>query len=311
MFSIRDILSASLLLTLLTSVSATTPEQNQGEIDDVVTFRQLLEQVDPPSLHEALHNYSPKKFQHGMFQEDRSAVEVIHKTEPNLATSIINLARRTNNDIKPEFVKRQDISNGTTPATTSANNSPESATTPISPVAPISTASAEETSATAPVVVATTSTDTNGTPVVGSVTSTPTAAPITEGGSSISLTAGEVVTTTNGVGLIVISTVGGGARTVTPSKGSSPTTSIPAGAETSVAYQTSTLPNGSKSVVTAVTIVNGANKAGETPSGTAGVATTTTGSSPGLQTGDATMTRGWGREMLCVVGGAVVVAGML
>ena len=39
--------------------------------------------------------------------------------------------------------------------------------------------------------------------------------------------------------------------------------------------------------------------------------TTSTGSSPGLQTGDAAMTRGWGKEMLCVVGGAVVVAGML
>lgn len=309
MFSIRDILAASLLLTLLTSGSATTHEQNQGEIDDVVAFRQLLEQVDPPSLHEALHNYSPKKFQHGMFQEDRSAVEVIHKTQPTLATSIINLARRTNNDIKPEFVKRQDISNGTTPTTTSAN-SPESATTPINPVAPISTSSPEETSAAAPVVVATTSTDTKGSPVVGSFTSTPTAA-VTAGGSSVSLTAGEVITSTNGVGLIVISTVGGGARTVTPSKGSSPTTSIPAGAQTSVAYQTSTFANGSKSVVTAVTIINGGAKAGETPSGNAGVATTTTGSSPGLQTGDATMTRGWGREMLCVVGGAVVVAGML
>ena len=109
----------------------------------------------------------------------------------------------------------------------------------------------------------------------------------------------------------MVSTVGGGARTVTPSKGSSPTTSIPAGAKTSVAYQTSTLANGSQSVVTAVTIVGGENQAGATPSGTAGVGTTSTGSSPGLQTGDAAMTRGWGREMLCVVGGAVVVAGML
>ena len=60
-----------------------------------------------------------------------------------------------------------------------------------------------------------------------------------------------------------------------------------------------------------MTIVGGENQAGATPSGTAGVGTTSTGSSPGLQTGDAAMTRGWGREMLCVVSGAVVVAGML
>ena len=60
-----------------------------------------------------------------------------------------------------------------------------------------------------------------------------------------------------------------------------------------------------------MTIVGTKNQAGETPSGTAGVGTTSTASSPGLQTGEAALTRGWGREMLCVVGGAVVVAGML
>lgn len=309
MFSIRSILSAS-LLTLLTFAWATTPEQKQEEIDDIVAFRQLLEQVDPPSLHEALHNYSPKKFQHGMFQEDRKAVEVIHKTQPNLATSIINLAKRTNNDIKPEFVKRQDVSNGTTPATTSADNNPEPATSRVNPVAPIATPSSPEATSAAAPVVATTSTAANGSPVVGSFTPSPSTT-IAAGGSSISLTAGEVITSTNGVGLLVVSTVGGGARTVTPSKGSTPTTNKPAGVQTSVAYLTTSLPNGSQSVVTAVTVLNAPNQAGETPSGTAGVETTSTGSSPGLQTGDAAMTRRWGREMLCVVGGAIVVAGML
>ena len=109
----------------------------------------------------------------------------------------------------------------------------------------------------------------------------------------------------------MVSTVGGGAHTVTPSKGSTPTTSTPAAVTTVVTYQSSTLPNGSPTVVTAVTVMTQENQAGETPSGTAGVGTTSTGSSPGLQTGDAAMTRRWGKEMLCVVGGAVVVAGML
>ena len=310
MFSIRNILSASLCLTLLTSTWATTPEQNQEEIDDIVAFRQLLDQVDPPSLHEALHNYSPKKFQHGMFQEDRTAVEVIHKTQPSLATSIINLAKRTNNDIKPEFVKRQDLSNGTTPATTSADNSPEPATSHVNPVAPIATPSSPEATSAAAPVVATTSTAANGSPVVGSVTPSPTSA-VAAGGNSISLTAGEVITSTNGVGLLVVSTVGGGVHTVTPSKGSTPTTSTPAAVTTVVTYQSSTLPNGSPTLVTAVTVMTQENQAGATPSGTAGVGTTSTGSSPGLQTGDAAMTRRWGTEMLCVVGGAIVVAGML
>ena len=306
MISIRNILSATLLLTVLNCTYASTNQHKQEEKDEITAFRQLLDQVDPPSLHEALHNYSPKKFQHGMFQEDRTAVEVIRKTQPNLATSIINLAKRSNNDERAEFVKRQD--NGTTPATTSANNSPQPATTRVNPVAPISTAPSPEatSAAVSPVVVATTSTAPNGSPVVGSITTTPspTAA------ESISLTAGQVITSTNGVGLTIISTVGGGARTITPTKGAS-STNAAAAAQTSVAYQTSTLANGSKSVVTATTVIPGANQEGQTPSGTAGVGTTSTGSSPGLQTGEGAMTRSWGKEMLCVVGGAVVVAGML
>ncbi|KAL8697662.1 MAG: hypothetical protein Q9224_002201, partial [Gallowayella concinna] len=73
---------------------------------DIEAFNRLLDQVDPPSLHAALHDYSPKKFKHGMFKEDRTAVEAIHQEQPSLASSIVAKA------------KRQDIpTNGTIPVT--------------------------------------------------------------------------------------------------------------------------------------------------------------------------------------------------
>lgn len=312
MFSIRSILSTSLLLTLLSSVVySNTPEQTLEETNDVATFRQLLDQVDPPSLHEALHSYSPKKFQHGMFQEDRTAVEVIHKTQPNLATSIINLAKKQTSDIAKDLKKRQDgaISNGTT---TPASN-PEPSTTQVTPVPPIvgspTTSPGESTSTPAP--IPTTSTDSSGATVVGSITPTATGTSTTPApGHSVSLTAGQVFTAINPAGLTVISTVGGGARTITPTGSAiSLSTKVEAG-QTRIQYQTSTGANGSKGVVTAVTVV-GTGEADETPSGTAGVATTSTGASPGLQTGEAVTTRGWGKEMVLIVGGAVVVAGMM
>ncbi len=81
---------------------------------------------------------------------------------------------------------------------------------------------------------------------------------------------------------------------------------------TSTVVHTSTLPNGSQSVVTAVTVVPGGGVAADTPTGTAGVATTGSSSgSPGLQSGEAPMTRGWCKEMVLVVGGAVGVAMMM
>ena len=65
--------------------------------------------------------------------------------------------------------------------------------------------------------------------------------------------------------------------------------------------------------MTAVTVVPASVADVSVPSGTAGVgaASGTAGSSPGLQTGFAPKTIGFGREMLAVVGGAVGVAMMM
>jgi len=322
--SIRNILATSLFLALVSSSIPTSPKEKWEDREDVQAFRKLLDQVDPPSLHEALHSFSPKKFKHGMFQTDHTAVEVIHKEEPSLATSIINLAKRTSNEIKKDIVKRQDNSNGTTTTTTPAGPlGPDSTTKPVTPVPPIASepgVSATSSPAAGQSPISTTSIiSSNGSPLVGSTTSavaggSSTTVPVTSASTgSISLTAGEVITTTNDVGAVVVSTVGGSAQTISTATvgGTTSTNTRKAAAQTTVVVQTSTLPNGSKSVVTAVTVVNGGNVIGETPGGSAGVPSATSSGSPGLQTGEAVLSRGWGKEMVLVVGGAVVVAGML
>lgn len=308
MLSIRNILSISLLITLVSSIIPTQPNEEWNHEKDAQSFKQLLAQVDPPSLHEALHSFSPKKFKHGMFQTDHTAVEVIHKEEPSLATSIINLAKRTSEDMKKDMnLKRQN--NGTTTSAVHLS------VTPVPPIAskPLSTSAGEAAASTTSII------SSNGSPVVGSTTSavaggSSTTVPVTSASTgSISLTAGEVITTTNAVGAVIVSTVGGSAKTVSTESGhqTTSTNTEKAAAQTSVVVQTSTLANGSKSVVTAVTVVNGGSGVSETPSGSAGVPSATTAGSPGLQTGEAVMSRGWGKEMVLVVGGAVVVAGML
>lgn len=331
MFSVGKILSALLLLILLNPCSRAHPSQNKWEDkEDLETFQKLLDQVDPPSLHEALHTFSPKKFKHGMFQEDRTAVEVIHKEEPSIATSIVNLARRQKSEAVGLVKRVGDISNGTTTTTPAAIN-PQSVSTRVTPVPQISESSTPagpimETSVSSagnsPITTMSISTSTNGAPIPGSTAPSTTSAqaaatssaasPSTASKSnSVSVTAGQLITTTNGVGLVVISTVGGGVSTVTPTGSMTSMETHQAAAQTSVVVQTSTLPNGSKSVVTAVTVVGGSNPAANTPTGNAGVGTTTSASSPGLQTGEAVLSRGWGKEMVLVVGGAVVFAGMM
>ncbi|KAL9075952.1 MAG: hypothetical protein Q9161_001346 [Pseudevernia consocians] len=332
MHSIRNVLSISLLLTLLSPfVHAHQAPQDQEEESGFAGLQKLLDQVDAPSLHAALHDLSPKKFKHGMFQDDRTAVEAIHKDEPSLATSVVNVAKRNvMEDIKQDLAKRaQDISNGTTTTTTPAAIVPGSTksgvVTPV-PQGGESSSSTTSTPSTTPAgagasttsSTTSTSTSSNGAIVAGSssTTSTSTSAgvsPSTTATSSTSLTPGEVVTSTNSVGLTIVSTVGGGVHTISPSSGASTTSSSkPASSLTSTVVHTSTLPNGSQSVVTAVTVVGAGGVAADTPTGTAGV--TTTGSSsgnPGLQTAEAPMTRRWCKEMVLVVGGAVGVAMMM
>lgn len=279
---------------------------------DYETFQRLLEQADPPSLHAALHDHSPK-FKHGMFREDKSAVEFIHRDDASLATSIIKLA------------KRQEILNGTF---TSAV--PTDSPTPIVESATVTSVPGDRTSESGASIPNTESTATpDSTILPGSITSTGTeSAPdatsdvpsLASSTDSPSRRAGSVFTFTDSSGVIVITTVSGDATTigtVTPSPSATPSdsgstvssgasvTSKPA-SRSSVFVRYTTLPDGSKSTVTAVTVVPGGDDS-PTPTGEAGVGLSTrTGTSvPGVQTGVAARTGSMAMGMLCMIGGAV------
>lgn len=257
MFAKRILFSIPLLLSILPSYGLADPSNPQIMEREAIpvaepnaeAFQKLLNEVDPPALHSALHEHSPKKFAHGMFREDRIAVEAIHREDPPLAQSIVMLA------------KRQNASNSTTQ----------------SPSAPPSTASVELTSGSTPVTSL-------ASPAVTSTPGSATASATTKSATS--------------------SVASSGSQTpVTPTK-FSPTTTLPI--RTSIAVQTSTLSNGSRSVITQTTLL-GSEVLGTTPTGNAGVQGSST-PSPGLQTGAAARTGNVLKEMLCVFGGAVGMA---
>ncbi|KAL9098840.1 MAG: hypothetical protein Q9163_005569 [Psora crenata] len=299
---IFGVLPYTLLFALFAPCLTTSPLQrcdphNEAQVD-IDTFQKLLSQVDPPALHAALHDFSPRKFKHGMFQEDRTAVEAIHREQPGIATGILKMAN---------LVKRQD--NGTAASTTSTQETPQPATTLVTPVPQgdeSTTAVVESPTITTATSNRADTTVTNSAPVTSQASLAPSATD-SSSATSLSLTAGEVVTTTNSVGLTIISTVGGGATTLSPSEtpSDSPPSTARRSSMTSTLVRTSTLPNGQQSTITAITVVAGGNPP-DTPTGTAGVVATGTQSvQPGLQTGEAMMTRGFGKEMAVVLGAAV------
>ncbi|KAI4174906.1 MAG: hypothetical protein LQ343_001933 [Gyalolechia ehrenbergii] len=337
---------AGLFFGLLAVVNAGNAQQKPQDKEpeaDLEEFGKLVDQVDPRSLHAALHDYSPKKFKHGMFKEDRTAVEAIHKEQPSLASTIVAIAKRQNNGTAPASSPPAEGSPTTTPeveSPTDAGNSPTTPAvatpTPIGPVqgSVIETPGNPGTPTTTvggspdqpPETITSTSTSANGV-VGGGSTPTPSAEGDVTGidepsaatttsapGAISSFTAGEVITTTNAEGVTIVSTIGGGYVTLSSStRGRSPTTTTPATrntrrtSSTSVVLQTTTLPDGSQSTVTAVTVVPGSDEAAATPSGEAGAGegSTTQGGNPALQTGVAGKTGSQGWELVCLLGAAV------
>ena len=228
--SIRSFLLAFLFASRI-SASAIQPK---GAVDsaederqaDEGAFQELLAKVDPSALHAALHDLSPAKFKHGAYHQDSVAAKAIHRDDPALGTSIIELARRQTPD---------NSSTLTTPTSDPATSSViASLLVPSSP-SPSSTISSLPTSTFA---VTTMPTDTS-TPspstsvVVVTPTQSPTVVIITTGPTSSPST----IPTSEPPSSVVPTSAGGSPTPSIPATPatSEPPTSIPTSAESSEA----------------------------------------------------------------------------
>ncbi|KAI9764217.1 MAG: hypothetical protein M1840_008607 [Geoglossum simile] len=87
-------LFAFLLAVLSSFVLADELSDDESEAN----FQILLNSVPEDRLHAVLHDYDPTKFKHGVFQEDRTAMEAVHRNNPAVATKLIHLAKRQSNN---------------------------------------------------------------------------------------------------------------------------------------------------------------------------------------------------------------------
>lgn len=310
MLSKRIVVSLPLLLSILPSYALADPlnpqiverEAQPEAAPNAETFQKLLNEVDPPALHLLLHEHSPKKFAHGMFREDRVAVEAIHREDPPLAESIVSLA------------KRQAVTNGTAQSSPAPPAAPSTTPDVLNPYQISNTA--RVTPLASPVVSfisSTTSAPDSATATTITAPAPSSAAPsITQSpANTSSSTAGQGSTITNSLGVFIVTTIGDSSRTVASvpltqvsSSKISATTTVTA--RTSIAVRTSTLSNGSQSLVTHTTVFS-ASFLGPTPTGTASVQESST-LAPSLQPGAAARTGSVMKAVLCLFGGALGVA---
>ncbi|KAI1139062.1 hypothetical protein F5Y05DRAFT_361526 [Hypoxylon sp. FL0543] len=140
--------------------SAGSEDEHAVHSDDS-TFSRLLSSASPQALHGFLHAYFPGTYKHGIYDSDRSAMEVVHANDPELATSIVQLA------------KRQQSGNDTTSSTTPTSTE-TSTTTSTTGTSTSQETSTQETSSTSPTSPSDTTVISTITPTTSTETETPT-----------------------------------------------------------------------------------------------------------------------------------------
>lgn len=214
----------TLFLTALTATSLVFAQDTPFTPDNTRDqFRELLEALPAESLHAALHQNLDPKFQDGVYEHEKGAVEALHNEDPPMATRVLAIAAL-------ELLKRQN-SNATTtvaPVTSSTQTNEAIGTSTVTPTTtptPTTSAQVTPTSTTTPVVVIsttsplTTQPQSTTTPAVTSSTSEAVVVPVeisttNSAGSSVVLTTSAIATPSASVTLAITSTNSAGSTVV-------------------------------------------------------------------------------------------------
>ncbi|EPS29662.1 hypothetical protein PDE_04612 [Penicillium oxalicum 114-2] len=281
------------------------------------SLQDALASINANSFHEALHVLS-RRFQHGIFETDMSAAEVMQREDERIAT-LVSLAKRDGNSTaSPVTVTSQEPTTSPDPVT-----SPVPITTSIAPteapttsLAPVTTAQpttvvAPTTSEPTPIVEPTTTkAETTSSSTSTTSSSTSSQAPTTQAplpttstkSSEPSTSSSEEVLPTTSVSSTTQSTLS--TTTSRPPSSSSTSSETTDSSFTTTFKSTSTKPDGSLTTLTSTAIVH------VRPTGASAQSATKAGAAPGLQTTGAavmnTANRSW--EVMAMVWGAIMAA---
>ncbi|KAH8784571.1 hypothetical protein BGZ57DRAFT_186067 [Hyaloscypha finlandica] len=155
-----------LILALLGLTVASAASSQQGRaISDAIAqeklrFQQLLNSVEPSSLHEVLHTHMKDRYKHGVYQEDKHAMEVVHQENAVVAHSLLELAKRqtggnsttvivttTNSDVTETTTKATQTA---APPTTSDSSPPPSKSQSSQRADPTTTSSQDQQTSSSP-----------------------------------------------------------------------------------------------------------------------------------------------------------------
>ncbi|KAI1473464.1 hypothetical protein F4774DRAFT_44459 [Daldinia eschscholtzii] len=221
-------------------------ETAQSETEHVVlrddsTFSRLLNSASPRAIHEFLHAYFPGTYKHGVYDSDRTAMEAVHASDPELATSIVQMAKRQSGNETITSTPTSSTVDSSSAAPTSDSTTTEETSTSVETVTPTSESTSDATSdATSE---STSDAPTSTSDVVTTTTTSTTDASTTQQTSTTTSESSNETTSTPGTTLTTATTAT--THTSAPGTTRAPRTST----------FTSTLPGGAKTTITSVEVV--------------------------------------------------------
>ncbi|KAI9678053.1 MAG: hypothetical protein M1817_005997 [Caeruleum heppii] len=85
--SLRSLIVLALSVCVLTSAADSVDADREA-------FEALLNTIPSESLHAALHGLPSPRYDHGVFQDDRTAIEAVRRHNAAAATSLVRMAKR-------------------------------------------------------------------------------------------------------------------------------------------------------------------------------------------------------------------------
>ncbi|KAK4159003.1 hypothetical protein QBC43DRAFT_327996 [Cladorrhinum sp. PSN259] len=127
------------------------------------SFAALLNGASPKSLHDLLHRHLPRQFQDGVWESEHHAVRAVHEADPALASSIVQLAKRQDNNSTTASTSESSSSAAPSTSATEPSTRPTPTPTP-SPTPSTSTSASIITTSSTTSTTSTTSVRTSATP---------------------------------------------------------------------------------------------------------------------------------------------------
>ncbi|EGO61153.1 hypothetical protein NEUTE1DRAFT_116004 [Neurospora tetrasperma FGSC 2508] len=162
----RALLSVTLCLLFFFGLTSAGPSKWQQRVQcregaasaEGENLQSLLDAASKDSLHNILHKAFPGRFQHGVWESEKQAIEAVHRDNAPLATAVLRMAKRDDSNTTIASSTQQPTSSASSSAQATSSSSSAQQVTTSSSSSSVPAPEPSTTTQVPPVTITTTST---------------------------------------------------------------------------------------------------------------------------------------------------------